>query len=167
MNDTTNDPKNTAKTAAKGANPAAGSAEKKTSPLLLAGIGAGAIVAGLLAYVTTTKLVAGGENPCEAAKAEILEVKALAPDAATLDSRPDLSLRLSNAGRELQNNCIYIDGREFEMANVEPWLGIAPPSDTTTPPSTIPTDGAAPATTVAPAPSTAPSVAPETTTAGG
>jgi len=159
MNDTTNDTKNTKSTT--------GSAEKKTSPFLLAGIGAGAIVAGLLAYVTTTKLVAGGENPCEAAKAEILEVKALAPDAATLDSRPDLSLRLSNAGRELQNNCIYIDGREFEIANVEPWLGIAPPSDTTTPASTIPTDGAAPATTIAPTPSTVPSIAPETTTAGG
>lgn len=159
MNDTTNATKNTKSTT--------GSAEKKTSPLLLVGIGAGAIVAGLLAYVITTKLVAGGESPCEAAKAEILEVKALAPDAATLDSRPDLSLRLSNAGRELQNNCIYIDGREFEIANVEPWLGIAPPSDTTTPASTIPTDGAAPATTIAPTPSTVPSIAPETTTTGG
>lgn len=159
MNDTTNDTKSTKATT--------GSAEDKASPFLLVGIGVGAVVAGLLAYVVTTKFVAGGENPCEAAKVEILEVKALAPDAATLDSRPDLSLRLSNAGRELQNNCIYIDGREFEIANVEPWLGIEPPSDTAAPASTVPTDGAAPATTVAPTPSTVPSIAPETTTAGG
>lgn len=159
MNDTTNDTNNTKSTT--------GSAEKKPSSLLLVSIGAGAIVAGLLAYVITTKLLAGGENPCESAKAEILEVKALAPDAAMLDTRPDLSLRLSNAGRELQGSCIYIDGREFEIANVEPWLGTAPAPGATDPTTPAPTEGIAPSTTPASTPSTIPSIAPETTTAGG
>jgi len=141
-------------------------AEKKTSPLLLVGIGAGALVAGLLAYLVTTKLVDGGASPCEAAKAEILEIKALAPDAAVLNTRPDLSLRLSNAGRELQSTCIYIDGREFEMANVDPWLG-TPPAGAPAPTIPAPAGGIAPATTLAPTPSAVPSIAPETTTAGG
>jgi hypothetical protein len=158
MNDTTNDTKS---------GKSATAAEKKTSPLLLVGIGAGALVAGLLAYLVTTKLVDGGASPCEAAKAEILEIKALAPDAAMLDTRPDLSLRLSNAGRELQSTCIYIDGREFEMANVEPWLGTPPAAGATAPTTPAPAEGIAPATTLAPTPSTVPSIAPETTTAGG
>lgn len=167
MNDTANDTKGATKNGTNQAKSVDGAAAKKTSPLLLVGIGVGAVVAGLLAYEVTTRLVAGGASPCEAAKAEILEIKALAPDAAILNTRPDLSLRLSNAGRELQGSCIYIDGRQFEIANVEPWLGTAPAPGATDPTAPAPTEGIAPSTTPASTPSTIPSIAPETTTAGG
>lgn len=107
-----------------------GSTAKKISPVVLAAISVGAIAAGLLTYFATTRLISDGASPCEAAKAEILAVKALAPDPATLNTRPDLSLRLSNAGKDLQSYCIYIDGRQFETLNVDSWLGIAPPPST-------------------------------------
>jgi hypothetical protein len=163
MNDTANNTKN----APKQAKSADGAAAKKTSPLVLVAIGVCAVVAGLLAYVVTNRLIAPGASPCEAAKAEILEVKALAPDPAVLDTRPDLSRRLSNAGRDLQENCIYVDGREFELANVDPWLGIQPPPSSSVPAASTtlaPTDALTPSTIPSSTPSTSTAIAPESTT---
>lgn len=122
---------------------------KSPSPLLVVSIASGAIVAGLLAFFITTRVVSAGGNPCTDAMEEILEVKAAAPDAAALDSRPDLSLRLSNAGQRIFDNCGYREGREFEMQHVEPWLNLAPaplgnPGSATPPDSTVAPSTSAP-----------------------
>jgi hypothetical protein len=135
---------------------------KSMSPALMALIGVGAVIAGLLAYFITTRLVSAETDLCAEAKAEILAIKAEAPDAAMLDTRPDLSLRLTNAGQQIFDSCMYRDGREFEMQNVEPWLGL-PPAPGATAPTTVPaTDGSA---TDAPASTLAPETT--STTAGG
>jgi hypothetical protein len=130
---------------------------KLPSWMLATMISVGAVVAAILAFFITTKVMSGGfssQSPCDVAKEEILAVKALAPDAAVLDTNPTLSLRLKAAGEKLYSNCIYKDGREFEMANIDNWLGTAPapttgstvPADTA-PASSAPTDSTVPAAT--------------------
>jgi len=119
---------------------------KSPSPLLVVSIAAGAIVAGLLAFFVTTRVVSGAGNPCTDAMEEILEVKAAAPDAAALDSRPDLSLRVTNAGQRIFDNCGYREGREFEMQHVEPWLNLAPAPSTNPGSATPPNSSVVPST---------------------
>ena len=133
---------------------------KLPTPVVAALVSVAALAAAFGAYKVTTTLVSPNADPCQEAKDEIMAIKELAPDGSTLDSRPDLSLRLTKAGEGIYNNCQYRDGREFEMAEVEPWLGVAPPA------TTAPAAGetTAPASTEAPA-STAPAAteAPSTT----
>jgi hypothetical protein len=110
---------------------------KLPTPVVAILVAISAILAAFLAYKGTTMLVSSSSDPCQQGKDEVLAVKELAPDSAMLESRPDLSLRLTKAGELIYNNCQYRDGREFEMTVVEPWVG-AVSSDPTTPSSSTP-----------------------------
>jgi hypothetical protein len=131
-------------------------ASKLPTPAVAVLVSLAALAAAFGAFKVTTTLVAPSSDPCQEAKDEIMAIKEIAPDGATIDSRPDLSIRLTKAGEGIYNNCQYRDGREFEMSVVEPWLGLSDPTATTpapdgSTPSSVPADGTSPATSEAPA----------------
>lgn len=124
------------------------------TPIVAVLVAVSAILAAFLAYKGTTMLVSPSSDPCQKGKDEVLAVKELAPEASVLESRPDLSLRLTKAGELIYNNCQYRDGREFEMTVVEPWVGTANTAlDPTGSPASPSSDGSTPSSSE-PAPST-------------
>lgn len=135
-----------------------GAAMKLPTPVLAILIAVGALLAGGTAFLATTKLMGSGSGPstaelCQQGKDGVLAVKEAALDPAILDANPALSAQLSAAGEKIFNNCIYKDGREFEMQNVENWL-IAPAAGAPAPADAGSTP--APGATTVPQPEVAP-----------
>lgn len=116
---------------------------RESSPLLIAGIAVGALIAAVLAFMVTSTVV-GGEpslaETCESSKAIIRGLMESNPSSDPL-SPPELGpledSTLNSAVLEMRSSCTYVDVAEFEVGEVFPWLGVDPfaplPTDTSTP----------------------------------